>query len=168
MTRLRVTVMYIIALICQMTLAGIISISNVGPNLILCLTVVIIFVFDDGWKCFPYALVTALLLDICVGSCTGAASLSLTFTILLAYEARKILNTEQVLPMFAAGACCTLLYDFVYWIIMKIAGDPMTLLFMLKYQLFYIIYNVIIMYFLFRYFDRIRIRRELEEDEVDI
>ncbi|MGI6204302.1 MAG: hypothetical protein ACOYJH_03375 [Anaerovoracaceae bacterium] len=168
MTRLRATVMYLLAWIFQMTLAGIISINNVGPNLILCLTVVVVFVFDDGWKIAPFALIAALLLDICTGDYIGVASLSLTFTMMLAYFARRNLNTQEFLPMAVTGACCTLLYNVVYWLIMKIAGDPMTLLFVLKYQVFYIIYNVIIIYFLFRYYDGIRIKRELEEDEVDI
>lgn len=168
MTRKKLIILYLIAFICQLTVINLIGINNVGPNLILCLTVVIIFVFDEGWRCIPYSLGAALLIDVCAGTVIGAAPLALFCTGIFAEAARERLNTELLAPLAVTGAIATLFNNVVYWLILKILGNPMSILYILKFQIFYIIYNILVMFVIFYFMNKIRAAREKEEDEYGI
>ena len=168
MTKGRLTVLYLLAFIFQLTVVNVIGIKNVGPNLILCLTVVITFVFNDGWKCVFFAMGAALLTDICCGSIVGVGPLAMLAAVIFSELARERVNTELLTPLAATGALATLVYNIIYWLILKITGDPMSMLYMLKFQIFYIIYNIAIMFAIYYFMNKIRKKQIRKEDGYDI
>jgi rod shape-determining protein MreD len=168
MTKARLTALYLLAFIFQLTVVNIIGIKSVGPNLILCLTVVITFVFNDGWKCIFFGMGAALLTDICCGSLVGVGPLALFAAGIFSELARERLNTEVLAPLAATGAIATLVYNVLYWGVLKITGDPMDLLYMLKFQIFYIIYNIAVMFVIYYFMNKIRKKQIRKEDGYDI
>ena len=128
MTKGRLTVLYLLAFIFQLTVVNIIGIKNVGPNLILCLTVVITFVFnDDGNACFCNGRSDRHMLRIHSRVdrwlCLQRYSLSLR---------GGGVNTELYTAR-GDRAIATLVYNIIYWLY-KITGDPMSMLYMLKFR----------------------------------
>lgn len=165
----RVTLYYVIAFLLQLSLINLISIGGMGPNLILCLTVVIIFKYENGFRSIPFGIVAGLLLDICGGYFVGASALSIFAVGIGVTWVRYHLNTDAILPMISVGALATLLYDIVYWIILAILQTHYSMLYMLKYQIFFIIYNVIIMaiifFFMSEKFAKWRASRKRDKEE---
>ncbi|MEA4922592.1 MAG: hypothetical protein VB031_04405 [Eubacteriaceae bacterium] len=141
----RVTLLYVIAFIMQLSFINLISIGGIGPNLILCLTVVIIFKYENGFRCIPFGIAACLLLDICVGSYVGPASLAIFATGIAVTWVRIYLNTDLYKTMASVGAAATLLYGIVSWIILAILQTNYSFIYMLRYQIFFMIYNVLIM-----------------------
>lgn len=167
----KVAILYLIVLLLQLSFINVISIHGFGPNLILCLTVVIIFKFEYGFRCIPFAIVAALLQDICTGSVVGIAPLAIFAVGIAVTWIRVYLNTDLYKTMISVGAVATLLYDFIAWILMALLQTHYSMMYMLKYQIFYVLYHVAVMALMFFLFsDRFQkwkeaFRRRREEDE---
>jgi len=139
----KITLIYVIAFLVQLSLLNIFAIEGITPNLILCLTVVIIFVFENGFRSIPFGIITCLLLDICTGHYVGIGSLVIFATGIVVVWMRIHLNTDNVYPMIVTGAIATLLYGILYWIVLTITQVNYSFIFMIKYQIFFILYNVV-------------------------
>ena len=71
----KVLLFFIVAFLLQLSLVGIFSINNTGPNLIFCVMVIITFLYEDGYRSIPFAIFFGLLLDICSGVYVGVCPL---------------------------------------------------------------------------------------------
>ena len=72
------------------------------------------------------------------------------------------MNTEPY-TAHAADALTTLVYNIIYWLILKITGDPMSILYA-EVQIFYIIYNIAIMFAIYYFMNKIRKKQIRKED----
>ncbi|MGI6722670.1 MAG: hypothetical protein ACOX4I_09120 [Anaerovoracaceae bacterium] len=158
----RVTLLYVIAMVLQLSFVNLISIGGMGPNLILCLTVVIIFKFEYGFRCIPFSIVASLLVDICTGQVVGVGALSIFIVGIIVTWVRIYFNTELYKTMATVGAGATLIYGIVSWIMMAILQTNYSFIYMLRYQIVFIIYNVLVMCAIFFFFSE-RFKRWREE-----
>lgn len=138
----KVLLFFIVAFLLQLSLVGIISIGNYGPNLILCVMVIITFLYEDGYRSIPFGIFAGLLLDICSGIYVGITPLLMLVCGIFAAAARIWLNTEKIYTMITTITICTILYDTLYFVAQKILGDPLGIGFVLKQEPVYILYNV--------------------------
>ena len=88
---------FVIAFILQPTLCNIISIKGIGPNPILCLLLVGVFLFPRENRCITCAVVAGLLLDLTVGKYTGVYALTLLLTGLMTVGYKHYFNLESKL-----------------------------------------------------------------------
>ncbi|MEG0291987.1 MAG: rod shape-determining protein MreD [Anaerovoracaceae bacterium] len=138
------TVMFLIALILQLSLVNVISVFGIVPNLILCLVLIFSFLYDDGIKCLGFAVASGLILDIVSAKYLGISSLSYIFVILLVLIIRRIITIDSIVSPIAVSVCGTLLFNSIVWIVMGILGSWTGIFVMFKFQIMSILLNTII------------------------
>lgn len=138
----KVLLFFIMAFILQLSVVGVISIGNYGPNLILCVMIIITFLYEDGYRSIPFAIFTGLILDICSGIYVGITPLLMLVCGIFATAARIWLNTEKIHTLITTVIIATVMYDTLYFTAQKILGDPHGIGYVLKQEPFYILYNV--------------------------
>lgn len=138
----KVLLFFIVSFFCQLSLAGIFSIDNMGPNLILCSMVIIIFLYEDGYRSIPFAILFGMLLDICSSVYVGVTPLMMLFTGIFVAIARIWLNTEKIYTMITTSVIATIIYYTLYFFAYKILGDPQGAIYVLKQEPVFIIYNL--------------------------
>lgn len=145
----KVTLFFLIAFFCQLTLINIISVKGFAPNLIMCTVVIITFLYEDGFRSIPFGIVFALLLDICAATYMGISSILMLIVGIFAETARIWLNVEKLSTLMTTGAIATIIYECGYWIFMRLLGSSMKLSYVLAQSMIFIVYNVLIMSIMF-------------------
>ena len=138
----RVLFFFIVSFLCQLSLAGIFNIGNMGPNLIMCSMVIITFLYEDGYRSIPFALLAGLLLDICSSEFVGITPLVLLFTGIFVAAARVWLNTEKIYTLITTSVIATIIYYTLYFAAYKILGTPQGVLHLLGQEPVFILYNL--------------------------
>ncbi len=136
---------YIIAFFLQYFLGGLLPNHWSDPNLILCMTAVLTYVYEDSLIWMAYGCLFAFLADLAGGMWIGIGVLSIVITELLVLLFRYIFNNENMPNAVIFSLAATLVYDSLYWIIARICGSPYSYLYMLKDLPAALIINVIIM-----------------------
>ena len=170
MTIKQVSICFAVAFFLQLSFINTIAIAGIAPNLVLCLATVIIFKFEYGFRCIPFALVAMLLVDLFTGAFVGVSTLALFAVMVFVTWWRIYFNTDLYKTMAFMGAIATLMFNIVLWILMTILQTHYHFWFMFKNQGFYILYNVAVMLILFFFMSEPfrrwwRLRRGLEEEE---
>ena len=145
----KVLLFFIVAFLLQLSLVGIFSINNTGPNLIFCVMVIITFLYEDGYRSIPFAIFFGLLLDICSGVYVGVCPLVIFVCGIFAAAARIWLNTEKIYTLITTVVIATVIYYILYFIAFKILGDPLGVMYMLKQLPFFIAYNTAVVCIMF-------------------
>jgi len=142
-------ILYVLATLLQMSIVNLISIHGVGPNLILCLTIALTFMFNGGYKAAPFAVICTLFLDIGTAQYIGTGAFTIFVIMGIILLIRRELNVENIFPLLTVGVIITVAYGIIYWIIMRILGSPMSFIYMLWHQPFYVAYNLAILAILY-------------------
>lgn len=145
----RVIILFAAAYILQLSLSPLFAVKGIMPNLVLCLMMTTVFHYNSGYKCLPVAVSAALLLDIAAGPYVGPGALTLLLTAGLVILFRNNLNTDNILPMAVTAVFAVALYDIVYWGILKILGEPMGFVFMIRQCGGHLLYDLVIVAVLF-------------------
>ena len=169
----KVTILYVLAFLLQLSVINLFSIGGIAPNLIFCLTVFICFRFNLGYRCVPFALVASLLLDTCAGNYVGLSALALFLTCIFVIWVKYYMNTDLLKTLLATGAVATIVYGLLYWIMAAIMKFEYSLVYVLQHQIFYIVYNLIVMSILWLFYSNVYARWKLrggapdkEEDSI--
>lgn len=115
-----------------------------APNLLLSLTVVMVFLYKDKYFGIIFGILFGLLYDICYGQYIGTGSLGIIVAIIFVLTVRDFVNIENLLSIIIITAFSTLLYSTAYWIIMRMTGSVYGYLKVLEFQPWYIGFNVIV------------------------
>lgn len=145
----KVTLFFLIAFLLQLSLINIITVKGAGPNLILCSVVMITFLYEDGFRSIPFAIFFGLLLDTCAGSYVGITSILMLIVGVFAEIARIWLNVEKLPTLMTTAAISTFIYEFLYWVGMRLLGSPTSLSPILAKGFLFILYNVVVMSIMF-------------------
>ena len=148
-----VIITFTLAFLFQQSLLELFAVGGHTPHLILCLGFGIVFYFHEGYRAIPWAVGAMLLSDICSARFVGVGALSLFLTFAVVMLLRYELNTERWQPTLAAGLASSLCYTIIYFILMRLLGDPMHLMYYLGQTLPVIFYDgavVMIIYGIFR------------------
>lgn len=141
----RVLLLFALCFFAQLSVVNLITFRNYGPDLIMCMMIAITYLYDDGYRSIPFALVFGLLLDVCAHQYIGITPLIYLVVGIIATAARIWLNAEKLVTMAVTGAVCTVVFQTLYAIAMKILGDPAGLLYIIGKEPVFIIYNVLVL-----------------------
>lgn len=145
----KVTVLFALAFIFQLTIVNIFNINGIGPNLVFCLMVIISFLYEDGYRSIPFGMFFGFLLDICAGPYVGITPLAMLIAGIFAVAGRIWLNVEKIYTLVVTGVIAMLLYQLTYFAIMKALGDPIGVVRMLSFQPGYVLYNGVVLAVMF-------------------
>lgn len=138
-----VVTLFAIAFFIQTTLVNIFSIAGTGPNLMLSLLLVLLYLYKECALNLLAGTVAAFLYDICFCQYLGVSTLVTLLTGLIAIAVRKVLNGEKILAAAIIIAGGTLLYNLIFWCVMVIGGHGCAFMHMIVYQPAYILYNIV-------------------------
>lgn len=145
----KVTILFALAFIFQLTIVNIFSINSTGPNLVFCLMVIITFLYEDGYRSIPFGMFFGFLLDICSGAYVGITPLAMLIAGIFAAAGRIWLNVEKIYTLLTTGIIATILYQATYYAVMKALGDPMGIVKVLAFQPLLVAYNTLILAIMF-------------------
>lgn len=121
-----VLLIYLAAFLLQPFLQNLVPFIGNNLNLILCLTVMFVFVYESPGQGIFFGSVFALLSDLFYGQYTGVAVLAMVVTAIAVYGLKYFTHIENFgnAIIFMAGA--TLLYAAVYWAVYAAIGSAYT------------------------------------------
>ena len=163
----RVIILFAAAYLLQLSLAPVCAVRGIMPGLILCLMMTIVFHYNNGYKCLPVAVIAALMMDMAAAHYTGPGALALLLSAGLVIVFRINLNTDNIFPMLVTAMCGIAFYDTVYWGILKLLGDPMGFVFMIRQCGGHILYDLVIVAVLFAIMSRKK-PVQVTNDEVEV
>lgn len=140
---------FVIAFILQLTVCSMITVNGIGPNLILCLVLIITFLFGNEHRCITCAVAAGLLLDIAVGKYTGVYALTLFLVGLGTVAYKHFFNAESkisVIPLAAAG---TIAYHAISNVILALGGMNISMVKILAFLPIAVLWNLAIMYVMY-------------------
>lgn len=139
------------AFLLQATLMNNIRIFGATPNLLLCLTIVISFLYDSGFTGIVLGVIFGFLYDLCFAQYSGVSSLAIFFVGFAVMLASDLMNKERAVALVIVTGAGTFLYDLIYWCIRAAMGTSYTFMHMLALQPLYICCNIpvaLIFYFI--------------------
>ena len=144
-------IIYAVAILLQGSILNNITILGAAPNLLLCLTIVTAFLYENGFAGIVLGAASGLLYDICFTQYAGVTSLAMFVVGILVMLSAELMNKEKLSAVIIVTVIGTFLYDLLYWCIRALLGSPYSFMYMLKLQPQYICYNIpiaIILYFI--------------------
>jgi len=141
--------LFAVAFIIQTTLMNVIGINGATPNLLLCLVVILSFLFDERNYGLVLGMVFGLLYDICFSQYVGVAALSFLVISLSVMIINFFMNKETVFSVITISVGATVIYSLFYWGVMAMLGSGYSFLYMLKNLPLYILYNTAVVTMLY-------------------
>lgn len=120
------------AFLVQASLLNLVSIAGYTPNLLLCMVVVLSFLYENELYGLVFGAAFGLLYDICFGVVAGPTAISLVVVSVFILFVREFANIENIVNMWVVAAVSILLYYVTDWGLFHIAGDPIGILYVLK------------------------------------
>lgn len=117
---------------------------GVTPNLILCLTAALTYIYDDNVAWMALGAGFALAMDIVSGPFVGIGMLSIIIAEVLILIFKHFFNVENFVNSLVFSLLITWVYETIYWVISVIAGSPYGYLYALKTMALQILFNAII------------------------
>ena len=116
----------------QTSLLNLISIAGCTPNLILCMVVVLSFLYENEMYGVVFGAVFGLLYDICYSSVIGPTAISLVLVAILILVLREYANIENIVNMWVISAVSIVLYYGMNWGLFHMAGNPIGFVYVIK------------------------------------
>ena len=145
----KVTFLFLLAFLMQLSVVNFIEIKSTGPNLVMCMMIIITFLYEDGYRSIPFAIFFGLILDICCGAYVGPCALSMFAVGIFVAACHVWLNVEKIQTLIVSGIIATVIYEVAYYIILKALGNPMGVEYAAKILPAYVIYNLVVLIFMF-------------------
>lgn len=142
----KLTVAYVAAFVLQLSVMGMFSAGGVSPSLLLTLTMILIYLFDNEAGCIGCCIVSGLLLDMAAGEYMGVYGLTFFLVGMFTLFYKQIFNYESrlsVIPLTAAGS---LIYTAVPFAVTAIAGYSVSAVRFVTFTLILICMNLVVMY----------------------
>jgi rod shape-determining protein MreD len=115
-------IVFFVAFLVQTTLLGDLFGSGVAPNLLLCLTVVFTFLYDESYG-LVFGIVFGMLLDLSTQTIFGTQTLTFVLAAIPPLLLRQVFNPEKILPDVFVAVLATPINAFPVWWIYHLAGS---------------------------------------------
>ena len=125
--------LFSVALIIQTTLMNIVSVFGATPNLLLCLVIMMSFLYDYNNSGLVLGVAFGLLYDICFSEYVGITALGFFVVSLFVMLINIALNKESVFSVVIVAAASTVIYTLMYWSIMAMLGSSYKFLYMIQF-----------------------------------
>lgn len=118
---------FLVAFLVQTSLLNAFSIGGYTPNLLLCLVIVLSFLYEDEMYGIVFGAIFGLLYDICFGTFVGPTAIALVVTAFCIILTREFANIENVVNLWIVSVISFTGYYVLNWILLRIAGNPIGL-----------------------------------------
>ena len=135
--------LYLLAFLLQGNLANLLTIGGTAPNLILCLTVIFAFLYDDQFHAIIFGTLFGLFADLCFYDIAGVSALGYLLLSILIFFVGGNINKEHVLSIVALGAVSTVLFEGWRFTVFRILGSGQAFISLLRALPLMIIVNII-------------------------
>ncbi|MCQ2551381.1 MAG: rod shape-determining protein MreD [Clostridia bacterium] len=151
LTRTKVIILFAVAFILQPFIGALFGLSNFGPNLLLCLSSILLVLYHDSPLIWGMSIGLGLVYDICYSATLGVATIGILVCMLGVLVVRYFFYLDNILLVPILTAIDSLGFNLVKWLISHSQGSIYTFGYMLKYSLLDFIGNgiaLLIMYFI--------------------
>lgn len=124
--------MFLVAFLVQASLLNLIMIFGYTPNLMLCLVIVLSFLYENQMYGVIFGAGFGVLYDICFSSFVGPTGISLVAVAIVILILREYANIENVVNMWIVSTISILIYYALNWGLFHIAGNPIGFVYILK------------------------------------
>lgn len=139
----------IVAFILQLTVMNLISINGIVPNLILCLVLISVLLYDNEHRMIIASVVTGFLLDFAVGKYIGVYALTYFIIGALTVVYKQYFNFESkitIIPLCVGG---TFIYHVLSSIVLAFLGVNINVIKVLMYVVIGSILNFVVMFIMY-------------------
>lgn len=142
-------IIFVVAFLLTPVLGNLIPIFGNHLDVVLCLLVMLVFMYDDPTVPFICAAIVGILYDMAYGMYTGPTTITLTLTGLIVLALKQLINKEVFFNSVIMMLVCTFAYKLIYWGVYYILGSPYTLGYALGYIPWNLLFNSIFALVLF-------------------
>lgn len=136
--------LFLAAFFIQPSLLNMINIGGYTPNLLLCLVVILSFLYEKEMYGLVWGAAFGLLYDLCYGYVIGPTPIALAITAIIVLILREYANIENIVSMWIVSAISFVLYYVINWGIYKIAGTPLGIVYALTNSIWIILYSMVV------------------------
>ena len=140
----QVFLIYLAAFILQPFLQNLVPLVGGNLNLILCLTVMFVFVHEEPGQGIFFGCIFAMLWDLFYGQYTGPGALALVLCATVVFLCKYFAHTENFLNAILFMAVATWLYMSIYWGIYAAIGSPYSYSYAMGSLLLQVVFNCIV------------------------
>lgn len=163
MRYLRIGAVFLIAFLVQPSLLNVINIQGYTPNLILCMTILYTFLYEDDMYGVVFGAVFGVLYDIMYSNVIGPMPISLVIVAIGIVFVREYTNIENIINMWAVSIVSLLAYYFMNWGLHHLAGNPVGLAFVFERVPWIALYSLVIITILYKIIIRRVIRHHKDK-----
>ena len=124
MRYLRIGGVFLIAFLIQPSLLNVINIEGYTPNLILCMTILYTFLYEEDIYGVIFGALFGVLYDMMYSNVIGPMPISLVLVAIGIVIVREFTNIENIINMWAVSLVSVLAYYFMNWGLHHLAGNP--------------------------------------------
>ena len=124
MRYLRIGAVFLFAFLVQPSLLNVINVSGYTPNLILCMTVLYTFLYEDDIYGVVFGALFGVLYDMMYSNVIGPMPISLVLVAIGIVVVREFTNIENIINMWAVSLVSVFAYYFINWGLHYLAGNP--------------------------------------------
>lgn len=124
--------MFLLAFFIQSSLLNLIGIAGYTPNLMLCLVVVLSFLYESEMYGVVYGALFGILYDICYSSVIGPTAISLVLVAIFILLVREAANTENIVNMWIVTLLSIFMYYGIDWLLLRLSGNPIGFVYVIK------------------------------------
>lgn len=145
--------LFLAGFILQSTVMNHFVVFGIGPNIILCLTALISFLFE-GYYGLIFGLIFGLILDFCFAPIIGTAALCLFVVSLLCMKMKMFLYKESLISVLIVSAAATIGYSLISAGIISMLGINYSMMQMVRISGILLLYNGVITLILYYFLSR--------------
>ena len=140
----KMIIAYIVCFFLQVTFTDLIAVMGTGPDLILILTVVLCYMYEESYPAMICGTAFAFLHDLLLSQYIGIYALAILLTGAFVMLISRFFNRENMLPLTGVLAAGTFICSLIQWIVYVLGPSEGSILLMLRIQPVQIIYDMII------------------------
>ncbi len=125
-------IMFLVAFLIQTSFLNLVIIRGYTPHLLLCLVVVLSFLYENQMYGVVFGAIFGVLYDICFSSCIGPTGISLVIVGIVILILREYTNIESILNLWIVSTVSIFLYYALNWGLFHLAGNPIGFMYVLK------------------------------------
>lgn len=116
-------ILYIGAFFLQPFLYHLLPGEGISPNLILVLTVMLTFLYDDDYYAIGLGTIFSLMIDLCYGIYIGPAGVAILVVGVVVFFIKGFVNKENIVNGGIVILLSTWIYGSFYWLVYVMSGN---------------------------------------------
>lgn len=162
MRYLRIGGVFLIAFLIQPSLLNMINIGGYTPNLILCMTILYTYLYEEDIYGVVFGALFGVLYDMMYSNVIGPMPISLVLVATGIVIIREFTNIENIINMWAVSIVSIIAYYFLNWGLHHLAGNPVGFAVVFQQVPWITIYSLVVITVLYKIIIRRVIRHHMD------